>query len=114
MGAKSIIVSLILGALVFHATSQTRDTLSMNCKDLPLEIILDSISYKTGYFFSYNADAIPEGSLYTLNKQNLQIDSLLSYLLVGTGLTFNVSEDQIILRPLKKIRVRLSSRNSLK
>lgn len=76
----------------------TTDTLSLSFKDLPLEIVLDSITYKSGYYFSYNADAIPKGSLYTLTRKGIHIDNLLNILLVGTMLEHSRYEDQIIIR----------------
>jgi hypothetical protein len=62
-----------------------------------LEIIFDSISSQTNYFFSYNSDLLPKGSLYTISAENMPIDQFLSQLLVGTGLKYTFFKDQIIL-----------------
>lgn len=94
------LVTLLLAISQAGVSQETRDYLSVDFTDLPLEIILDSVTYKTGYFFSYNADAIPEGSLYTLKRTSIQVDSLISLLLVGTGLEHIKEGDQIIIRQL--------------
>lgn len=80
------------------SAQEIRDTLSVSFRDLPLEIILDSITYKTGYFFSYNAEAIPEGSLYSLKRTNIEVQELMEILLVGTGLEQTQQGSQIILK----------------
>lgn len=96
------ITGIILTLLCLIASAQrTRDTLSLSFRDLPLEIILDSITYKTGYYFSYNADAIPEGSLYTVHKNRVHLNDLLEYILTGTGMEFDYFGEQIILRAKK-------------
>ena len=76
----------------------TKDTLSISFRDLPLEIVLDSITYKTRYQFSYNSSLLPRGSLFTLTRNQIQIDSLLRILLVGTGLVHEKLDDQIFLK----------------
>lgn len=78
--------------------SQTKDSISVNFKDLPLEIILDSISIKSSYDFSYNSEIIPPGSLYSYKRDKIDIESLLDILLVGTGVEYVRIESQIILR----------------
>lgn len=87
----------------FGHAQTTDDTLSLTFKDLPLELVLDSITYKTGYYFSYNADILPPGSLYTLDRKRIHIDKLLNELLVGTNLEYTRQEDQIIIRRNLKI-----------
>ncbi|XOV94756.1 MAG: carboxypeptidase-like regulatory domain-containing protein [Bacteroidota bacterium] len=79
-------------------SQQARDRLSVNFKDLPLELVIDSIAYQTHYQFSYNSDIMPRGSLFTLKKQNIHVDTLLSILLVGTNLVYQRNDDLIILK----------------
>ncbi|MBV6640287.1 MAG: carboxypeptidase-like regulatory domain-containing protein [Cyclobacteriaceae bacterium] len=77
------------------------DKVSVNFKDLPLELILDSISYKSGYQFSYNSDIMPSGSLFSLSRTDIHVDSLLSILLVGTQLEYEGKDDLIIIKKVK-------------
>ncbi|MEP5791762.1 MAG: carboxypeptidase-like regulatory domain-containing protein [Cyclobacteriaceae bacterium] len=81
---------------------QTQELIDIDFKDQPLELVLDSISEKSGYFFSYNADIMPKGSLFTLKREQIKIDKLLSELFIGTHLEFTKIEDQIILRQVIK------------
>jgi len=97
MKRKLLFIVLLMGLAGLSAAQDTNDTLSISFKDLPLEIVLDSISFKTGYFFSYDADAIPNGSLFVLKKDNIHVDELLNILLVGTNLRFKRDDDQIII-----------------
>lgn len=60
-------------------------------------MILDSLSYKTGYFFSYNAEILPKGSRFSISGEDEPLDKFLSTLLTGTGLDFSIYRDQIIL-----------------
>ena len=97
----------VAGVVIFLSTlsvcwsQKVTDRLSVSFKDMPLELILDSISYKTGYQFSYNSDIMPSGSLFSLEKKNIQVDSLLSILLVGTQLIYELKDDLIILKKEK-------------
>ena len=65
--------------------------------DVPLESIFDELSEQTNFFFSYNSDLLPKGSLYTLSAAAMPIDQFLSKLFVGTGITYSFFKDQIIL-----------------
>lgn len=77
---------------------QTVDSISVKFDNLPLEIILDSIAHKTSYDFSYNAEIIPPGTLYTYKKSKVHIDDLLNLLLIGTGLDYTKYQNQIIIK----------------
>lgn len=95
---------MMLSLLTRSVSSQElNNEVTVQLHNLPLEQILDSITYKSGYFFSYNAEALPTGSLYSINRADIQVDSLLSILLVGTELEFLKEGDQIILRKIPKV-----------
>lgn len=92
--------------------AQIADTLSIHFSDITLERALDSITYKTDYFFSYNAAAIPNGSLYSISKEAVGVRELLDELLVGTDLEYQILGDQIILK--KSVESGLFFRNEAK
>lgn len=98
MNWRWILCMVFSASIYLGSAQQTTDTLSISFRDLPLEIVLDSITFKSGYYFSYNTDALPKGSLYTLSRTGIHVDSLLNILLVGTFLEFFRYEDQIIIR----------------
>ncbi|MFT6868164.1 MAG: hypothetical protein ACJA08_003014 [Cyclobacteriaceae bacterium] len=88
----------ILMTLSTTGWCQTVDSISVQFTNLPLEIILDSISHKSGYDFSYNAEIIPHGSLYTYKNEGVLVDDFLNILFVGTGLEFTKIQNQIIIK----------------
>lgn len=87
--------SLLTGCAIF---AQRPDTLSVDFHNMPLEVILDSISSRTGYFFSYNATALPTGSAYSYTGRHVSLDQLLKELLKGTDLCVTRLDDEIILK----------------
>lgn len=94
------IVSMVL--LPCFSNGQAKDTISVYFEDLPLEIVLDSISIKSHYDFSYNSTIIPSGNLYTYIKQNVHVSDLLNILFVGTGLEHVKIDDQIVIKRSKE------------
>ncbi|MEO9474548.1 MAG: carboxypeptidase-like regulatory domain-containing protein [Cyclobacteriaceae bacterium] len=95
-------LSALLFALVLSVCGQVKDTISVNFKDVPLEFVFDSISIKSNYDFSYNAESIPPGSLYSYRRSNVAISDLLNILFVGTDLEYVKLENQIIVRRQKE------------
>ncbi len=94
-------VMIVLCTLSAAWSQALNDKLSVDFSDMPLELILDSISYKTGYQFSYNSDIMPSGSLFSYSRKDIHIDSLLSILLVGTRLVYETKRDLIIIKKEK-------------
>ncbi len=81
------------------AFSQKSDSLYFKFRDLPLDSILNQVSDMCGYYFSYNSDILPKGSLFTYNKKNT-LSGFLDEILTGTRIIYSFYEDQIILRNL--------------
>jgi hypothetical protein len=95
---RLLLTALLLVFTLSATCQQRRDTISLKFIDFPLELILDSISFKSGYQFSFNSDLVPVGSLYSLNKKNISVSELLAYLFTGIDLRYTILDDQIILR----------------
>lgn len=88
----------------FVATSQdVRERFDIDITDLPLEQILDTISNKTYFYFSYNSDILPQGSLFTLKQDQKTIKEVLDKLLVGTRIEYSFLNDQIILKKVQPV-----------
>ena len=83
-----------------YGQSNKSDLVNGSFNNVPLEVIFDSVSTQTGYFFSYNSSVLPKGSLYSIDAENTPVDKFLSKLLVGTGLKYSFFKDQIILNYL--------------
>ncbi|WP_425391560.1 carboxypeptidase-like regulatory domain-containing protein [Ekhidna sp.] len=83
--------------LISNGQFKKNDRVSISFDNTSLEVIFDSLSAQTNYFFSYNSDLLPKGSLYTISADNEPIDQVLSRLFIGTGLKYGFYKDQIIL-----------------
>lgn len=89
----------LLCSTILLVTGQSRqnDRITASFDDVELEVIFDSLSVQSGYFFSYNSSILPKGSRYTISADNEPIDQFMSRLLIGTGLKYSFYKDQIIL-----------------
>ena len=104
----SLLTSLVLFPLIIYAQRNNSELVNIVIDNQPLDVILDSVSIQTNYFFSYNADVFPAGSRYSITAKDEPIDQFLSRLLVGTRLKYSFFKDQIILnyQPPEEIVVR--------
>lgn len=75
-----------------------RLTFDIQFDNIPLDSVLQIVTAKTGYYFSYNSNIVPKGSLYTMKAEGIGIDEFLNRILVGTDLQHQVMSDQIILK----------------
>ena len=107
MRASFFLAFLLLLSLTY-SQSIRNDLVNGRFENLPLETIFDSLSSQTQYFFSYNSELLPKGSLYTIAAEDTPIDKFLSKLLIGTGLSYSFFQDQIILnyKPVEEKVVR--------
>ena len=104
MRASLIIVFCLISS---QGISQNRKNNLVNGTfiDMPLEVIFDSLSARTNYFFSYNSNLLSKGSLYSITAENTLIDQFLSQLLVDTNLKYSFFKDQIIVNyaPVERV-----------
>ena len=96
----SLCVAFCFVLLIGFGQNRKKDLINGQYEDVNLEVIFDSLSAQTNYFFSYNSELLPKGSRYTITAENTPIDVFLSKLLVGTGLQYSFFKDQIILNYL--------------
>ncbi len=92
-----ILSFLLLTPLISLGQVGNEDRITVDFNDVELEVIFDTITAQTNYFFSYNSELLPQGSRYTIAVENYPIDQFLSRLFVGTGLKYSFYKDQIIL-----------------
>jgi hypothetical protein len=85
----------VLCVLTMNGQHSTR--LSLVVVDQPLEGVFKMISEQTGYYFSYNADIIPQTHRFNIHEQDADIRAVLTKLLLGTGLDYQIIDDQVIL-----------------
>jgi hypothetical protein len=98
-----IIIAFLLMLTCKMVFAQTSERLmDIAFKDLPLDIVLDTISSKSDYNFSYNAEILPEGSLFSLSRSGISLPKLLDFLFVGTSLEYTIIDNQVIVRKQAK------------
>lgn len=99
MNRNSGVYLVFVAMFCFNSYGQSKkaEILTFAFSSLTMEMVLDSVSEKTGYFFSYNSEVLPKGSKYSLEVENEPLDEFLTTLLTGTGLRFSIYKDQIIL-----------------
>lgn len=93
----SYYLGFLLLVLFCHGQSRKNDRVYASFDNTTLEVIFDSLTSQTDYFFSYNSNLLPKGSRYTISADGLPIDQFLSRLLVGTNLDYSFYKDQIII-----------------
>ena len=96
MRGNLFVISIFLFSSLF-GQFRNHPKVTGNFTDVTVEVILDSLSAQTDYFFSYNSQILPKGSLYTIGASEEPIDQFLSRLFVGTGLKYSFFKDQVIL-----------------
>ncbi len=108
-----VILFLLLNSIFFLKNAQAsnnalRDSISIKLKDHSLLEAFDIISKESGYSFAFSKKLIPTEIKFTKEFQNASIDDILSYLLRGTGISYKIVEEQIILikkRNLKRYTI---------
>lgn len=106
-----LVVILVFSSQLVSA-QETKNTITISIDDQPLEEILDSISAKTNYFFSYSSSIIPAGSRFTTEADEEKLKDFLDRLFVGIDISFSFSGNQIILKRTKTARPRRLSGTS--
>ena len=96
MRANLLWLFLLFPFLVLAQKNKT-ELVNLSLDDVSLEVIFDTLSSQTDYFFSYNSELFPKGSRYSITAEDEPLDQFLSRLLVGTQLKYSFYKDQIIL-----------------
>ncbi len=93
---------LLLSTLSWSQSANTRISLSLI--EVPLEVVLDSVSRQTNYFFSYNSDLVPDERLFSCEAEEESLIDFLDKLFGGTGISYSFSRDQIVLKRIYDTR----------
>ncbi len=106
-GGLWIVLFLICCSALYG--QQANRTVTLKIVNQPLEVILDSISVKTNYYFAYNSSLIPSGNKFSCEAENERLPRFLDRLFVGTGIAYQFQGDQIILKRARPEKVKLPS-----
>ncbi len=94
---KVWLVFLIIIANLAQAQN-VNSNITLKMTNQPLELILDSISRKTNFFFSYNSAIVPDDRKFTCDAVRQSLPEFLDELFAGSGIGYTFSNDQIILK----------------
>ena len=72
--------------------------ISITVKDRPFQEVLNIIEYKTHFKFAYSTELVLHQKNVSLTAVNISLTDLLTILLRGTSLTYNIIGDQIVLQ----------------
>lgn len=95
--SKLTFICLFLGIFQLQARSQSNVTL--NLKDATLTQIIWAIENQTNFTFMYSKDDLDRGGKVSVNLKNESVEKTLQQCLQGTGLTYVIQDEVIVLRP---------------
>ena len=109
--SKYTLVFVLLGVLTSYgsAYSQNEQQVTLALRDAYLKDVLWAIERQTPFTFMYNKEDLDKvGKMDALFDQS-SIDQILSVCLKGTGLTYVIQDDVIVLKPLPSQQVNLAT-----
>ena len=97
----TLVLTLNLSASIY--SQDTKFDLTVN--DQTVRDVLKIIESKSQFTFFYNDDFIDLNNKISLNMNNQSIDDLLSALLINTGVTYKIMEDNfVVITPVDRVK----------
>ena len=93
-----VIVCLLL--LPFVAGAQSK-TVTLQVKEMGVEEIILELRQTSGYRFLFNHEEVKDLGTKTIDLQNAPIAEVMAAVLEGTGLTFRIENNVIVIQPKK-------------
>lgn len=103
-----VIVCLLL--LPFVAGAQSK-TVTLQVKEMGVEEIILELRQTSGYRFLFNHEEVKDLGAKSIDMQNAPIEDVMEAVLEGTGMTFRIENDVIVIQPkqptgtVKEVRV---------
>ena len=103
-----VIVCLLL--LPFVAGAQSK-TVTLQVKEMGVEEIILELRQTSGYRFLFNHEEVKDLGAKSIDMQNAPIEDVMKAVLEGTGMTFRIENDVIVIQPqqptgtIKEVRV---------
>ena len=101
---KTGLIILFLTVLVCSLFSQPESptpTVSIEERNIRLDIVLDMINQQTGFDFSYNPNSIDPATLISVSFKNTSFEKVLNTLGKKIKADFNVIDDTVVILPKK-------------
>ncbi|KAA0993311.1 TonB-dependent receptor [Dyadobacter aurulentus] len=102
-----LITFLLVATLSQVAANGFSQKISLNEKNVPLEVALAAIEKQTDYLFLYDKLDIPKGLKVSLSIRNASIDKTMNQLLRDVPLSYKIFNKSIVLR--KEVRTKEES-----
>ena len=91
-----VIVCLLL--LPFVAGAQSK-TVTLQVKEMGVEEIILELRQTSGYRFLFNHEEVKDLGAKSIDMQNAPIEDVMEAVLEGTGMTFRIENDVIVIQP---------------
>ncbi len=105
---RRLALVLVLMALCISGFSQSNilaKSITVQVKNKPLKQVLDQISSQTGLYFSYNPQFIDDKQQVTFIARKKSVDQILKTLSSEFAFSYQLVDNNIILRPRQKIQL---------
>lgn len=90
------VLTLALCAMLLSLWTLQAQTLTLNVKAQPLRDVLPMVEQQCGYHFFYSSSLQGLDKLVTLNVTNSSLEKTLPKLFAGTGISFQMAENNVI------------------
>lgn len=98
-------VIIAIASLMCATVSAQTKNVSLHTKEMKLENILQKMRKENpGYKFLFNHEEIKNRGQKDIDLHSVPIDSALSVILQGTGLTYSIEKNIIVIRPITSAR----------
>ncbi|MBB3697809.1 SusC/RagA family TonB-linked outer membrane protein [Flammeovirga yaeyamensis] len=94
---KVVLLLLIVSQFAGAAEKPETQQFNFNFTNTTLEVVFEEIESTSSYRFFYNPDAINTSERISINAQNLDINSLMDKVLMGTDIGYHLQKHQIAL-----------------
>lgn len=92
-----VAVLMFVSAMALHAQS----TVTLSLKSVPVKTLFDQIQKQTGYSFVYSTDDVKSLSTISVTAKDEKVSSVLTRVLSGTGLSFNINKRIITVKQVE-------------
>ena len=94
--SKLTLICMLLGIFQLHARSQS---ISLSLKNATLREVIWAIENQTRFVFMYSKDDLDRAEKIDISLRNESVEETLKKCLKGSGLTYVIQDEVIVLRP---------------
>lgn len=95
-----------LGLILAGNISVNAQKITFNGEQVSLKQAFEKIESVSKYKIAYNATLLDVNKTVTINKKNTEVLQVLNIILSGTGCTYRIDNDYIVITPIKKGKIK--------